>query len=138
MQSPSASRRRGNSGSRGAAFLETHHSEKAQRDRSWSTRARCGFLLPCPSEPASCVRRYGHGLRGPVRLKDEIRLLLRQVSFYHAFLVDTWNAVAITKGRCKVLEDPLSGSTEPFESLLGFEVPVEKVAGISLRPVDIF
>src|ERR1700686_1277600 len=78
-----------------------------------------------------------HRLFGPVRLKNEIGLFLCQVALDNALLIDAWNAVVIAKRRCKVLEDPLGGSGQRFKILLRLEVPVKKVAGISLRPVAI-
>src|ERR1700728_5141321 len=79
-----------------------------------------------------------HRLIGPVGLKDEIGFFPCQVAFYNAFLIHARDAVVTTKRRGKVSEDVWGGSCKPIETLLGLEVPVKEVAGVSLRSVTIF
>src|ERR1019366_8456160 len=79
----------------------------------------------------------GHGLVGPVRLEDEVRLLLGQVPLDYALLIDPRNAVVVAQGRDEVLEYPLGRPGKPVELLLGLQVPVEEIAGVGLRPVAV-
>ena len=50
----------------------------------------------------------GHRLFSPVGLKDEVRLLFRQVSLNNALLIDAWNAAVAPQRLREILEDPVS------------------------------
>ena len=47
------------------------------------------------------------------------------------------DSIVATQGRGKVLEDPLRGAGKPIQILLRLQVPVEEIAGVSLRPVAV-
>ena len=79
-----------------------------------------------------------HGRFGPIGLEDEVGLLLRHVAFDQAFLVDARDGIFNSQGSGEVLEDPLRRSGEPGQGFLGFQVPVEEVAGVGFGPVAVF
>src|ERR1035437_5694765 len=95
------------------------------------------FARLAPADRPAMPKNVNHRFLGPVGLKNVIGFLSGQIAFHDPLLIHTRNGVAIAQWSGKVLENPLRRPGKPIYLLLGFEVPVEEIAGIGLRPVAI-
>src|ERR1039458_3792011 len=95
------------------------------------------FARLAPADRPAMPKNVNHRFLGPVGLKNVIGFLPGQIAFHDPLLIHTRNGVGLAQRGGKVLENPLRRPGKPIYLLLGFQVPVEEVAGISLRPVAI-